>query len=454
MSARLTAALRDSGTRFRIFPQPRYLQAFTHPETIHISVPPDKLLPGPVDDRMYVVDAVNKQPYAQSDRPPYRGDHNGPVKAKKGHFDHLDPDSREFLCASMYATVRFVLDMWEDYFDKRIDWHFDLDFEKLELIPLVEWNNAQAGYGFLEFGYAKASFGGIDFTKPHCQNFDVLAHEFGHCLIYATVGSPNNSNDLAVDYAGMQESAGDLIALIASLHFDSVLTHLLDNTHGNLFSLNELSRVGELSESRQVRIAFNYLRMADVNDEPHLRSLPFTGAVFDILVEIFQQNLIEANLISQDLGTRSSNTGTAQKDVERIAAAFKEAYRGQEEGFKNALIASRDSVGLLLAKTWSSLSPHFLTYHDYARSLLQADQTLNDGRHKAIMRDCFAWRGLQAATDSRMFSLYRLEDCHPEKAHVSTVVPEPPKKEKRKQASKSRKKPQIAKKHDAPDKDR
>lgn len=430
MSAKLSAALSGTGTRFRIFPQPRYLRAFSKPETIHISVPPDKILPGPADDRMYVTDAINKQPYAQSDRPPYRGETYAPVKPKKGHFDHLDPDSREFLCASMYATVRFVLDIWEDYFDRRIDWHFDLDFERLELIPLVEWNNAQAGYGFMEFGYARAAYGGIDFTKPHCQNFDVLAHEFGHCLVYATVGSPNNSNDLAVDYAGMQESAGDLIALIASLHFDSVLAHLLDHTYGNLFSYNELSRVGELSESKQVRIAFNYLRMADVNDEPHLRSLPFTGAVFDTLVEIFQQNLIEANLIPEELGKRSANSTTGQADHEKIAAAFKEAYLGQEDAFKQALISARDSVGQLLAKTWSELSPHFLTYHDYARSLLRADQTLNNGRHKTILRDCFAWRGLQATADTRMYSLYRLEDCDPQQQKLSTPAIKPFTKDK------------------------
>ncbi len=441
MSTKLTEALRDSGTRFRVFPQPRYLSAFAEPETIRVAVPPDKILPGPADDRMYVTDAVNKQPYAQSDRPPYRGQANQPVKAKKGHFDHLDPDSREFLCASMYATVRFVLDIWEDYFERRIDWHFDLDFERLELIPLVEWNNAQAGYGFVEFGYARSPYGGIDFAKPHCQNFDVLAHEFGHCLIYATVGAPNNVNDLAVDYAAMQESAGDLIALIASLHFDSVMTHLLEHTHGNLFSLNELSRVGELSESKQVRVAFNYLRMADVNDEPHLRSLPFTGAVFDTLVEIFQQNLIEAGLISQELGNRSANSGAGETEAASIAAAFEEAYRGSEQAFAEALAAARDTVGRLLAKTWSDLSPQFLTYHDYARSLLRADQTLYDGRHKAIMRDCFAWRGLQAAADTRMFSLYRLQDCdpEPEQARPASSDPVAP-KEKRKRTAKVAKK--------------
>jgi len=155
MSEKLSAEIRKTGTRFRIFPQSRYIKAFSKPETIVISVSPDKIHPGPADDRMYVKDPVKKRPYSPSDRPPYSGPNNPPVKAnKKGHFDHLKPGSREFLCASMYATVRFVLDIWEDYFNHRIEWHFDMDFERLELIPLIEWTNAQAGYGFMEFGYA------------------------------------------------------------------------------------------------------------------------------------------------------------------------------------------------------------------------------------------------------------------------------------------------------------
>ncbi len=446
MSEKLSEAIRKTGTRFRIFPQARHIKAFAKPETVIISLSPDKIRPGPADDRMYVKDAIKKRPYSPSDRPPYNGPSNQPIKAnKKGHFDHLKPDSREFLCTSMYATVRFILDIWEDYFNHRIEWHFDMDFERLELIPLVEWTNAQAGYGFMEFGYAKAPFGGIDFSKPHCQNFDVLAHEFGHCLIYSTVGAPANPSDMAVDYAGMQESAGDLIAIIASLHFDSVLKHLLDNTHGNLFSYNELSRVGELSESKQVRIAFNYLRMSDVNDEAHLRSLPFTGAVFDTLVEIFQQNLVENGLISTKLATLASNSASGQGDEKSIAEAFKEAYIGNENDFRKALISARDYVGLLLAKSWSELSPDFLTYHNYARTLLRADQTLSGGQYKQIMRDCFSWRGMQAPADSRMFSLYRLEDCKREEtvesnsfAQATTIKNKKPnKKEKQKTAETS-----------------
>ena len=42
-------------------------------------------------------------------------------------------------------------------------------------------------------------------------------------------------------------------------------------------------------QDRHIRVAFNDLRMSDVGTEPHNRSLPLTGGIFDIFVEVFQK---------------------------------------------------------------------------------------------------------------------------------------------------------------------
>ena len=53
-----------SGTRFRLFPQPSFLDSFERAETVWVSSPPGSLGPGPSDDRMYVVDPIGKpSPY-------------------------------------------------------------------------------------------------------------------------------------------------------------------------------------------------------------------------------------------------------------------------------------------------------------------------------------------------------------------------------------------------------
>ena len=64
MSMELDAAIAETGTKFRIFPQPRFLAGITEPELIRTSVPPAQMQAGPADDRMFVVDAINKQPYS------------------------------------------------------------------------------------------------------------------------------------------------------------------------------------------------------------------------------------------------------------------------------------------------------------------------------------------------------------------------------------------------------
>ena len=104
----------------------------------------------------------------------------------------------------MYATVRRVLDIWEDYFGHRLDWHFESQFERLELIPLIDWDNAQSGFGFLEFGFGRTVSGTVDHTRPYCENFDVLAHELGHSIIFSEVGFPSSPADEGIDYGGMQ----------------------------------------------------------------------------------------------------------------------------------------------------------------------------------------------------------------------------------------------------------
>lgn len=418
MSVQLDRRLAETGTRFLLFPQPRFLKKrdgsplFAEPETVTVSVPLGEVQAGPADDRMFVVDAIGKTRYGRFNRPPYRGPSHPPVTPDEdGHFTHLEPGSRAFSAATMYATVRRVLDLWEDYFGHRIDWHFEPDFARLELIPLIEWDNAQSGYGFLEFGFGRRPNGTIDHAVPYCENFDVLAHELGHSIIFTEVGTPSSPADSGIDYGGLHESGGDLTAIIALLHFDSFVDHLLDETKGNLLTINGLDRVGELSDSREIRVAFNSRRMSDVGEEPHDRSLPLTGALFDTMVEVFQQELVRVGLIDQQLREDSNNLPGSSVDLEDIARRFSAAYEGHAREFKAALLLARDYLGTLLAVTWGDLSPDFLTYHDVLRGLVRADRRITGGANQPIIRDCFAWREIAPVPDSLLLRPHSLADC-------------------------------------------
>lgn len=411
MSIKLDESLEKVGTRFRLFVQPRFVRGFEEPETIWVSISPQDIQAGPADDRMFVLDATNKKPYDRSKHRPFFGKSHPPVQpGPDGHFDHLDVEGREFSSATMYATVRRVLDIWEDYFGRRIEWHFRLHFDRLELIPLIEWDNAQSGYGFLEFGFGRSIFGGIDRSRPYCQNFDVLSHELGHSIVFAEVGTPFNFTHTA-EYSGFHESAGDLVAIVSFLHFRKAVDLLLQGSHGNLFTVNELARVGELSNVRQIRNAFNYERMSTVSTEPHDLSQPLTGAIFDVFVEVFQKNLVWAGLIEQSLADHSYHPIDEDVDDDAIQAEFDCAYHGNEESFRMALLEARDYLGTLLARTWDCLSPHFLTYAGVGIGLLDADQAISGGAHQNTIRDCFAWREISVSEDSIAMQPHRFSDC-------------------------------------------
>ncbi len=388
------------GTRFRLFPQAPILPQFREPETVWISLPPHAVGPGPGDDRFYVANAVNKRRhYEYPYLPPYRDAVHPAVRpGPDGHFDHLEPGSAEFMAAHVYGTLRLVLDVWEGYFGRPIQWHFSDDYPRLELIPWVEWNNAQSGWGFIETGYRVTDQGE---RVPLGLNFDVLAHELGHTILYSEIGIPPEG-EVGAQYVAFHESASDLAAIIAALHFHTIVDMLLESTSGNLYVRNLLNRIGETSPTEQIRLASNVLRMSDVPDvrtpverlsqpERHRMGEPLTGAVFDVLVEIFQQNLVDLGLIDPDLDERSRRESFEPTTFEAIQSEFDSAFQANPQGFAQALIDARDYTGVALARTWTRL--HWdLSFSDVAHCLLLADAEMSGGWYRQEILQAFKWR--------------------------------------------------------------
>src|SRR5262249_17336188 len=125
-------------------------------------------------------------------------------------------------------------------------------------------------------------------------------HEMGHIILFSTMGLPAR-NYWADEFRGFHEASADLVALLALMHFDSVLDRVLRSTRGNIYTLNELNRIGELSDTRQIRIACNTRKMSNVTREIHDLSRPLTGAIFDLAAFWFLEILHQRNLIDREL---------------------------------------------------------------------------------------------------------------------------------------------------------
>ena len=389
---------RRTGTRFKVFPQAPYVAPFNEPETVWVSPPAGTVGPGPADDCMYVIDPVGKtQPYGTPLRsrgssipylPPWNGEVHPPAMPDpEGHFDHLEPGTAEFEAAHVYATVRYVLDIWEHYFGRRIEWHFRHHYDRLELVLLRHLDNALMGYGFMEVGYHREPSGGV---RPFTLNFDVLAHEVGHSIIYSVIGVPTGGTERG-EYFGFHESAADSVALLSALHFDSVVDQLLRNTSGNLYTLNRLNRIGELTENTQLRLAANASRLSDFKagwSDEHNLSEPLTGAMFDILVDIFHEALLDRGLISPQVEDLADRVEQQPEYADLIQDLFDGAYAENHAGFKDALLATRDILGYYLAETWSRLSPDYLDYDKVGATILEVDLEATGGCYeRAIARN-------------------------------------------------------------------
>jgi len=390
----LDARYRQTGTRFRIYPQPRWLKGVGKPAVIYVNAAPHTIQSGPEDERIYVVDARKKTAYVLSGgHPPYPRTRSSSFPRvrpdRRGHFANLRAGSRAFSSAMIFATVRSVLEIWERYFGREIPWPFRDAYPRLELIPRAETVSAWSQYGYIECGFWDFEPG-----KPLAENFDVVAHETAHSIVHQVIGEPPRPKPL--QYRALDEGLADVLAVVSLLHFETVVDRLLVRTRGNLFSVNVLSRIGETSRSQQIRKVFNDKKMSTLKWDPdpdgykYCLALPFTGGTFDVLVEIYQQALVRRRAITHELANHSYTA--VHRDVPRIQREFSREFRRKRGIFKDALLEARDYFGRLLARTLDRTSMRDPSYPAFVANMLEADAELSGGAYRRLIRESFVWR--------------------------------------------------------------
>ena len=147
------------------------------------------------------------------------------------------------------------------------------------------------------------------------------------------------------EYEGFQEAFSDCVSLIAAMHFPSVIDQVLDETRGNLYLSNRIARFSEFPANRQIRNANNTRTMDEFVDgykNEHDLSEPLTGAIFDILADIFHESLVERGLISTEVEELAEMVEFGGAESAELQDAFDRAYADDSEGFAEALLDARD----------------------------------------------------------------------------------------------------------------
>jgi len=399
--------LRARGTRFRLFAV--YAEGMA-PELITLPLPPGSIGPGPSDPDLSVADAADKaQPYDPPGyAPPFTGALLPPaLPDAAGNFDHVPFGTPQFLAAHLYGSVRFTLEIWQDYLRRRIVWASAEQYPQMELVPLLDWNNAQSGPGFLETGLYRGTDGAM---QPFALDFDVVGHETGHQILFSVIGVPD-ADEIGVPFLAFHEAFSDLIAIVAVMHFPSVLPRLLAQTEGNLYVLNLVNRFAETSANTQIRLASNTATMGDVagitlapdgswidprgeGRNQHAIAAPLEGAIFDCLVEIYQEALVADGLLPEDSDPRgwTRDEVTAAFDSLRLRSA--RAYRRFAADFVGAIVQARDQVGRALAHVMLTVRPEGLNFDEVAARFLDGLLEQGNGAILPALLDRFLWRGI------------------------------------------------------------
>lgn len=313
-------------------------------------------------------------------------DSTGVVVQPDANGDYLYlPGTVEFDQVNTFYYTTFTLRMYERYAQRALPWAFPL--ARIAVDPHAG-SGANAFYSEQDrlLGFYRFEFDGETFNAA--ESADVISHETAHAILDGLRDLYNES--FGPGCVAFHESFGDITAVLVALHDGSLVDRLLEWTGGDLSVENFIAEVAEhltegvLASDDYVQDQTAYLRNAinqlvnapfdalpyeptepqtQLGREPHNYSRLFTGAIYDVLIEIYDR--LRAN---------------------------------EPQGI--ALHRAREIIGRTLV-TAIELGPvGEFDFADMARAFLTADTILHDGGYADVMQVVFAERGILSETDA------------------------------------------------------
>ena len=209
------------------------------------------------------------------------------------------PDTDAFDAVHTYAVVRQTLRMYQRALavggsaaPLPWQWNSGTNTEPLNVFPhgLPDVINAfySRNQQALKFGhFIKRGTTTRVFT---CRSFDIVAHETGHAILDGL--KPNWIVSSGPQTGGLHESFGDISAIFVALsqldQVEAVIAQTKANLHDKTFLADMAEEFGlALGRPNGLRNADNDLKLSETGTEVHAISQVFTGAIYDILADLF-----------------------------------------------------------------------------------------------------------------------------------------------------------------------
>jgi hypothetical protein len=357
-----------------------------------ISIPAERLSPGPVGYRVEVIDFDATTDTLYTPVSPVQLDRWSKIKTK-GLGDRLVADP-EFHRHNAYALVMKTLSRFEFALGRRINWGFD--GHQLKVAPHA-FSEANAFYSdklnALLFGYFPGAKGETVFT---CLSHDVVVHETTHALIDGL--RERYREPSSADQAAFHEGFADVVALLSVFSLPTVIEQMID-AKGNgplptalltrealrtsvIFGLAEeigaelnLARGPLRSSLRQLQPSPEHYQSNEEFREAHRRGEILVAAMLTAFIDMWSRRLLA--LVQE------------RQVVDRSRAI--------EEG--------ADIADCLLTSAIRALDyapPVDVTFGDFLSALLTADREIrpSDTRYelRASVQDAFHAFGIEPAS--------------------------------------------------------
>jgi hypothetical protein len=212
----------------------------------------------------------------------------------------MSPNTDQFDAVHTFAVVRQTLTMYQRVLAAGPSaaplpwaWNSPRNTEPLQVYPHGLPNVMNAYYSrrdrALKFGDFVPNGGGERVYT--CRSFDIVAHETGHAVLDGL--KPGwILNSAPPQTGGLHESFGDLTAIFLALsqldQVEAVIAQTKADLHDKTFLADMAEQFGlALGRPSGLRNADNDLTLSDAGNEVHAISQVFTGAIYDILADIF-----------------------------------------------------------------------------------------------------------------------------------------------------------------------
>ena len=212
----------------------------------------------------------------------------------------LSPNTDQFDAIHTFAIVRLTLTMYQralaaggNAAPVPWQWNSASNTAPLNVFPHGLPNVMNAYYSrndkALKFGDFIPS--GASERVYTCRSLDIVSHETGHAVLDGLKPQwLRNTNPPQT--GGLHESFGDLTAIFLTLsqldQVEAVIAQTKSDLHDRTFLSDMAEQFGlALGRPNGLRNADNDFKLSDTGNEVHAISQVFTGAIYDILADIF-----------------------------------------------------------------------------------------------------------------------------------------------------------------------